>query len=319
MKKSVKDTGRSSNFELLRLLAMLGIVVAHIVQHGVLGVELQGDIVSKQSVYLNILMYLGWFGNWIFFMLAGYFLVKKEFKFERLKKIVKETWFYSVLGFVLVFVLSFIGITQHWGYVFPFNFSEILKAVFPVITVKYWFITTYIILICLAPVINSIIKKISRNRLKCGLIIVSSVYFILQIILFNLKSDVSLDSFGYILPATIAYSVAGYVGLYQPKIKFKNIITLSVFWIAITLFVVWQNYYSNNNWTLLYGFAASYITFIAAILIFLFFRNLNFKNKTINYLAGSTFAVYLIHANPYILHGLWQPFDNVYKFGVGGG
>lgn len=93
---------RESNFELLRIIAMLMIVGSHLACHGVQRV-LEGDLafVAYKSgsitnrIFTNFLQPLGDVGVALFFMITGYFLCKKTR--TSIKKVALESAFYSFL------------------------------------------------------------------------------------------------------------------------------------------------------------------------------------------------------------------------------
>ena len=76
----MEKTKRQSNFELLRIFAMIMIILFHIQKHGPLQL-LTGDYgyFPKPIIYLRLLLLeigapLGMIGNGLFFMISGYFL-----------------------------------------------------------------------------------------------------------------------------------------------------------------------------------------------------------------------------------------------------
>lgn len=93
-------TKRMSNFELLRIIAMMMIVFSHFVQYGLMRNGYQGafEIWYSQSVISQLVtssLALGSVGNGIFFMITGYFYSQKN-KIS-LKKIFFTTLFLLIL------------------------------------------------------------------------------------------------------------------------------------------------------------------------------------------------------------------------------
>ena len=87
---------RQSNFEVLRIFAMLLIVLHHLCQHGLWFPE--GTALSK-NVYISKFFY-GWpgqLGNWLFILTSGYFVSKSEFSWKKVFKIWFQIFFFSSL------------------------------------------------------------------------------------------------------------------------------------------------------------------------------------------------------------------------------
>ena len=96
---------RQSNFELLRIVAMLMIVFHHFAFHGELSYE--GAGLSAPHLWYNLIIMDGKTGVNIFVLISGYFLVNdKELSLKRLLKLWGEVSFYAV---VLNFVFTILG------------------------------------------------------------------------------------------------------------------------------------------------------------------------------------------------------------------
>ncbi len=70
------QTIRDSSFELLRIIAMLGILASHYTSHGLLG------HINTSNLNMLIAQIIGFgnIGTSIFIMLSGYFNVKSTFR-----------------------------------------------------------------------------------------------------------------------------------------------------------------------------------------------------------------------------------------------
>lgn len=95
------QANRSSNFELLRIFAMLMIVAAHYAGHGIKHVlvpELESAWLSgslTNRVFTSFLIPGGKIGVGIFFVLTGYFMYAAQYKINRLAKLFLQVLFYS--------------------------------------------------------------------------------------------------------------------------------------------------------------------------------------------------------------------------------
>ena len=130
---------RSSNFECLRILAIILILIMHSYAQANLFV---GYVISA----------IGNIGVSCFVLLSGYFGVK--FKMQRFIQLILITTFCTVISFI-----------ANHGWLFNISFFDSLIVV---LRYKNWFIACYLILMLLSPFINKAMLALSKmeyNRL----------------------------------------------------------------------------------------------------------------------------------------------------------
>ena len=117
MKKAIE---RSSNIELLRIIAMMMIVAHHFVYYGVqqnYNPNISGEILADGTMFNKImslsLLPGGVVGVAIFFLIAGYFGINSDS--IHLNKIVIPTCIYSILGLLVVLILGCTNIYSFSG------------------------------------------------------------------------------------------------------------------------------------------------------------------------------------------------------------
>lgn len=173
-------TLRQSNYELLRIVAMVMIVGSHFAAHGVentlsvaggeTGVYLKGSITNQ--IFVSMLRPGGPVGVAIFFLISGYFLIKKEE--SSIRKVIKETLFYGITCGIIASILKVLNVINYvsWG-------AIITSLIVPVTSSNiYWFIPAYIILVMLVPFLNSRLNKLSeKSFFKLLLILWIFTYF----------------------------------------------------------------------------------------------------------------------------------------------
>ena len=272
---------RESNFELLRIVLMLLIIVGHLL----LNSEKLGAIGTKEYYITNIMRSFTVFGVNGFILLSGYFGINLNYKkLIRLDiKILFYTWIFFVIGIVS-------GIHQ-------INIIKDILLIFPVITKRYWFITDYFVLCILSPFLNKFIQSLDREELKKLLLISGIIFYLIATFCFMVNdSGYGMINFIYL------YFIGFYLKHYY-KDEHSSIFYFSIYGIiSIMLFVV------NWGMTKITGFyfdsLISYNTIFVlggAISLFLAFKNLKIPTYTIiNRSAAACLSIYVIHTNPTI-------------------
>ena len=136
---------RKSNIELLRLFAMFLVVLSHYNVH-----TAWPDSIGMGFRCMINMGSLGEVGVCIFLLITGYFSFKSTITISSLAKTAFQIWFYSILCLVIAHLLK-IEIN-------PGAFS-----LFPIISGTYWFASTYVGLYLSIPLINIIIRNVTRR------------------------------------------------------------------------------------------------------------------------------------------------------------
>lgn len=286
---------------------MLMIVAHHVVAHGLMHYKTSEQfIIWAQGAQINkifsaFLFPGGEVGVAIFFIITGYFSINKAK--GTLLKIITQTLFYGLL-FLLVF--TFLKLFHFAGNYLNMNsFSSILKTILlPGTGGSYWFITAYVAVILLIPLINPFLN--SLNEL---------VYF--RFLLFAWFFWYSLAAFFdapffSIQKGLFFYSVGAYISRFEKRSKsslywiifFLGWLAASfvAFGIASTGVLQEQTQVKIILYKLLVAFETSIPVPVCSIAVFYLFKSLDIgSNSFINSVASTTFGVYLIHDS-----GLWR-------------
>ena len=295
------QNNRSSNFELLRIVAMFMIVACHYCAHGIrhlLTPELSSiwlDGIQANRLFTSFLINGGDIGNGIFFLLTGYFMFGKEYKIRRLVKLLGQVYFYAFFIILIFFVLRAFNIYKFSEFSSMSKLMLIINAIIPITSGSWWFIQTYIILFLFIPVINGFLEKLNSKSFIAVLCLIW-VFWLLPKTIGFWYSNLQMAIFFYILGAGLKKS--------NLKInKFVYLISFCIIWgllslIDITSSHLIDNTTMNNKILKMFYTAASMtiLTPLAVVCLFEFFKNLNMKNhKLINIIASTTFGIYLIH------------------------
>ena len=300
MTEVTKRKKRASGIELLRILAMFAIIAHHFSTH----VD-WGEVTQLNSYWINIFGSFGRVGVAIFFIITGYFLTRqKSYNWKKIFNVLRPTWFYSLL-FLGIFTLLK---DERIFLSFPLN-AYLQKSIFPILSNSYWFISTYVVVSLLSPYLKKMLDALSDKELLKILVIFFGCGFctlLFNVAISNATTSILMISVG------IFYLIVGYtISRYQEKIKSNSWcfvgILLSLILIALSPIinhVAYQFGYVYPKDLFTDVFAPATITF--SVSIFILFSRFKFSNSIINYVAGLTFGIYLIHENLFVASTLWN-------------
>ena len=284
----MKEEKRNSSIELLRIISMILIILAHFATYSNVNTRnLKIDILS------NVLVPGSQIAVNCFILISGYFLINSEFKIKKLLKIVLETIFYSITIFIIfgIFNLQI------------FSWENIQINFMPITHKSYWFFTNYIILYLLFPFINIMLKQLSKKQFKILIVILIGLYSIIPTII------TSSPMFHELAWFITVYCIGAYIRLNKSK-YFENLkLNLAIFiigYIFIICSIVLFTIYKINP-IQRFGQLNKITVIIISINLFLIFLNINIKsNKLINVISKCTFGVYLIHEHYLMRIFLWR-------------
>lgn len=316
---------RRSNIELLRIASMLLIAMFHFSAHGPWP---ETEPLASQ-VAVECLSFGGKLGVNCFVMITGYFMVRSRLRVQSLLRIVFETWFYSfaILGIMLAAQPELV--TQ----------AKLEKALLPVASGEYWFITCYIALMVASPFLNLLYGHLSftgKSRLMAVAFVALSL--VPTVATFNpVGSDLVWFFYLYLLGGWIRELgerrasggalrlAAGEDGLCKldPARFVGNMgpwaIAGGIGFVRASMAALgWAHQELDFDRILPDYFIWQYMvpTFVASIGVFLTFQKLDIGCVPwINRAATSALGVYLIHDNPLVRAWLWPHFAAVYAAG----
>ena len=299
---------RKSNFELLRIVAMMLIVTFHIAKHGNIVGQYKTIPISVNKVWIYILRAFGKLGVNIFVLISGYFLITKDkVKISRIIKLWLQIVFYCI-GIYLLFVL--LGKE-------PFHIRRFLITLIPISSGEWWFATSYFVLYLISPFINMFLKKLSKTNYKKLLILTTIIWCVIPTFIYTNLGCSDVLWFVYL------YSVAAYIHLYKDDLVVNKgkclliIFGLLILSLGICLGVSYlrASHSSLDKYVFRMYEMQSIPEVVMAILIFMIFKNINIKyNKIINIISSTTFGIYLMHDHDFIRLFLWRDFFKVKDF-----
>lgn len=246
-------------------------------------------------------------------MLSGYFLINRT-ESIKLRKVISIVIFYGITLSLVSGLLGLMGILPE-----GVRFSSIIKnsiiGLFTPITGVWWFITAYILLMLLAPIINGYISKLTLKGYFAFLVFLWLPFAVIDYMFNSPLIEIEM--------AVYFYMLGGFLRKSNLAKKHRSLI-----W-AILSVIAWccsagLNYIANagvdDNLALKAivkfstGLDAGIVSLLAACFIFCTFASLRMPYISwINRMAESTLAVYMIHEFPTIRYFLW---NNIFKVAV---
>ena len=283
---------KKSNLYLLRIISILMILTLHYLNASIGGFINNNELSQTNKIIVNVIESICIISVNIFVITSGYFLIEKKpvIKVRKAINIVATIVFYAVIFAIIALILN----------LNEFNI-DFIKTFIKSITDR-WFTTIYIILLFIYPYINKLISNIDKNKYLLLIMILLFFFTVCP----TLGFTVTVKDFGYgIINFVILYLIGGYIRKYCDDKFQKNSIIIPL-WIITIIIISVMSFKTGNMWN--YN---NTLVIIAAILLFFIFRNLNIKNnKLINYCAGFSLDIYLIHGNTFIVHILYMDILN---------
>lgn len=305
MQPKIINEKRQSNFELLRIISMLFIILHHFSNYGKL-LEISNPISNK--IFGEFINIGGKLGVNLFILISGYFLIKSRFKLKKILKIIFEVWIYSV-GIALIMHILKIG---------DLDKKLLLKSFLPISYKIYWFVTPYIGMYLLFPIINKLINNLDKKQLKTIVIILGLMLSVIPTLVPK-STPFNSNLFWFIY----LYIIASYIRLYGIKYMENNKRNLKVI-IFIVLFMFLSSIVFTflgikisifNKVIIYFNTMYSLPMLVLSVFVFNFFKNITLQyNKMINKFAGSSLAVYLIHLNPIFVNYLFFNIIRIQNF-----
>jgi hypothetical protein len=299
---------RSSNLELLRIIAMLTIVAHHyVVNSGVQTNYYGGDTMATNMVFLQFWGMWGKTAINAFVMITGYFMCTSQLTVRRFAKIYLEAKFYRVAIFVILAVLGWQAITL----------KELFKCFFCFIyEINSLFTGSFLAFYLFIPFYNILINGMKKEQMQklIGLLLLVST--IASTFFFSARAFTEVGWY------MTLYFIAAYIRLYPMDwmgdnricggvlfgtalLSYLSVMLIDILTIRIGIGV--KGYYymvsdSNKLFALIIG-----------VFAFLFFKNLKMGySKVINLVASTTFGVLCIHASSDAMRTfLWKHLLNV--------
>ena len=270
---------RSSNIELLRILSMFLVLMIHYIPsrtlpthdtlaHDTLGTLFDLELRSISFVCVNC-----------FILISGYFGIRWKLKsFSNL--------LFQILFWAIVCPVNVSAATD------SFNATDLFKTLYHN-TFSRWFIEAYIGLYILAPMINRFIEKSTHREL--GIFILA--FYLFSTLFGYLGKAYDFNKGMSIISLVGLYLIGAYLRRKQDGIfDLSKYVYLGVYLVTGFIMVAIAALILKAGFSITPYSYLNPLIVLESIALFLFFKKLNIGSiKWINYIAVSSFAVYLIH------------------------
>ena len=321
----MEKKSRSSNFELLRIVAMFMVVAFHIVTHCIYpqltdtaSIARLGNGYFNHPVFYKKLLLLisvrpfGKTADTVFILLSGYFLIKRAS--IDLGKISKKLLSQVVFSTVILMICSF-----SFHRCFPDIYIGLIS--FLDVNAQSWFIGYYFIIVIVAALfLNRLLNNLNEAQYLSFLLTVFAV------ITFSWTGDLleSLaDGLRTVFTGIFVYGFGGFIRKYDPFKKVRSYVFIFIWGVMYGfLYLSYYNITAVNieNYVLSHSAGEfiqsklplkdyNMIVIILGVCMFELFRRIHIPDSPlVNYIGSAAFMVYLIHDNAFFYY-LWNTQD----------
>lgn len=216
----------------------------------------------------------------VFVLISGYFGIK----FNGIK--ILNLLFQCLFA---VLPLSIFALVIDKGSVLSNN--SIYELLFPF---RYWYVTAYIGLIILSPVLNTFIENTDKKKLLSVIILLSVLAFIFDTVFRETAEGVGFNGGYSTLWMVNLYFIGRFLKLYPLQKVTKKVATWVVFGYVILQGLLLFFHLTGTRYT-------NPLLLIGSIAFFLFFTHFSFSSKKVNWIAGSALMAYLFSMHPVVI------------------
>lgn len=280
---------RDSNFELLRLLAMFGIIVHHLVikgastcgyveaydynRDGVLGLLLNSLVVGGVDCFVLI---TGWFG------------IRHTMK--GLVKILLETCLFGLISYIILLLLGGDSFSiSHLKDSMDFRFN--------------WFVVSYMMLSLVSPIIERSLINLEFKEFKKWMILLCVFNFVFVLLLNRINDN------GYnVVHFIFLYYIARFMktmkdggNLWYKRFEKYSLPIYIIMVLTLTLGFLFLNEYRHAPKSIKWFGYNNPILLMASVAFFVSMAKMHLKSRWINYLASGVFGVFILHTTKYMI------------------
>lgn len=296
-KMSIQIMKRDSNIELLRIVAMILVLLVHANYFSLGSVDLS-DITNYpiESFLKAFAEQLCIICVNVFILISGWFGIRPSLKGAL--SLLFQVFFFHIL---IVIVAFFCGEDISLDILFGcFYFGK-----------PYWFVPAYLVLYSVSPILNAFISSVPPKIYMSVLL----AFFVLEFA-FGWATNIAAFNGGYSAMSFIGlYLLAGFIRNYSIRILNISIYANLLCYLICSVLPVLLLFVTKRNFNML-AYLSPFVV-VSSVAFFLAFKKIKISSVVINYLACSSFSIYLVHQHP-IVYDYFIKLMNHMCFTLGG-
>ena len=146
------NDNRIISLDILRIISMLMIITLHFFSYTNISNNIK--LFSTEYFIRNFIMSISSIAVNTYILTSGYFGEQSKFKLSKLINLFLEVCFYSIFIYIILLVTNQIQL----------NYRELFFNFFPTLTRQYWFVTCYIGLYMIAPILRKMVYNLKREE-----------------------------------------------------------------------------------------------------------------------------------------------------------
>lgn len=261
---------RQSNFELLRIIAIMFIMLMH-----TYGMANPKELSVTNELIGRLINAVGNTGVTCFILISGYFGIRfNASKFVHL--------IYLATLYTLVATLPALVYDSRVG---------ILNALFMIPLYSNWFITCYLILMLLSGYLNRFAESLDRSAFIRLLGILTAVLCILPTVLNHHGNIVVGDNGKSLIYILFTYLIGRFIRLHA-DIRFAKLNLMTTFIVSTATIIIVGYLAPSYKHTLYHD--NSILILLSSLCLFYWIKAVPFRSKIINWVSGSVLALFLL-------------------------
>lgn len=287
--EQVKKGNRFSNFEMLRIVLIIYVIILHFNDTSRMGaLSFIRNASFSNKIYLYLLESFTICAVNTFVLLSGYFMTtRKSVSIRKVIDLFISVVFYSVFTYLVCLVITH-----------DFSIKHLIASFIP----SNYYAWLYCSVFLLAPFLNLIMESIDDDKLNLFLILLLILFSIIPTLIdfvstkiglqINGLSTVSKDGNGKgftLINFIMMYFIGGYLA--RKKIDYGK---YNILGYIICSLIVFIGLFINRKHSLDY---CNFFVVLQSIFFFGIFNILKFKNRIINFFAKSVWGIFIIHGS----------------------
>lgn len=288
-------THRDSNMELYRILAMVFVMLFH--ASGEIDL-LNKNVDASPIESTNITWFTAATFTCVnmFVLLSGWYGIKA--RFEKLLSFLFQVLFFSFLVYFTTCAL-FDEVAFKWSYI-----ARIVT------TDMYWFVPVYLLLYIVSPALNTFITQSTRRQYQLvlgGMLLMQCIFGWLNTQDEGYKDGCSPISF------IILYLLGGYLRRFPDnllnRLSRTKLLLCYILLVSVNMVIAKMANIFNSEYLIevAWRYASPLVIVAAACMLLVFTKTKMGYNRTINWIAASCFAVFLVHCFPTLYETIFRP------------